>query len=102
MARITSFQPKQCTRVALEGVLLTCLLAACAGIGPWPEEGTPVHQTYVAQCGHCHNLPHPGRLNADQWDHMLALMVTIMDERKVAYTKDEMQTIRAYLHRNAR
>ena len=77
-------------------------LAACASGGQLPEQGTAAQQTFVRQCGQCHSLPHPGRHTPDQWDHVLGMMVGFMKERNVAYTKQDMRTIRDYLHRNAR
>jgi hypothetical protein len=78
------------------------LVAGCASFGKWPESETQAYKTFEARCGSCHGLPHPGRNTPEQWDRTLGLMVQIMDERKVSYTKNEMSTIRQYLHRNAR
>lgn len=86
--------------VRLLGGGILMFLTACAG--QLPEEGTPAVETFKTTCSQCHNLPHPGRHDAKEWDHYLGLMVEIMNERKVAYSKPDMRTIRSYLHRNAR
>lgn len=86
----------------LAGAAVLTLLAACASMGNWPEEGSPSHKTFTATCGTCHNLPHPGRHTADQWDHLLGMMVQIMDKENTPYTREDMRTIRDYLHRNSR
>ncbi len=84
------------------GSILIMALAACASTGKFPEEGTTAQQTFVRQCGQCHSLPHPGRHTPEQWDHVLGMMVGFMKERNMAYTNEDMHTIREYLHRNAR
>jgi hypothetical protein len=84
------------------GSILVLVATGCASLGNYPEAGTPVHKTFVTQCSQCHALPHPGRHTPEQWDHVLGMMVKFMDEQKVSYTKENMRTIRGYLHRNAR
>jgi len=86
----------------VQGSILILVTAACASTGQYPETGTQAHQTFSTQCSICHSLPHPGRHTPQQWDHLLGKMVGFMDERKVSYTKENMRTIRGYLHRNAR
>ena len=67
-----------------------------------PEEGTPELELVKQKCTVCHGLPHPRRHTASEWDHYLGLMKTHMESKNILITDEEFQTIRAYLHRNAR
>ncbi len=76
-------------------------LWSCAG-GSLPEEGSPDETLFRSKCTVCHSWPHPGRHNAREWDHYLTLMDTHMQKRGFSLEPEERETIRAYLHRNAR
>jgi hypothetical protein len=76
-------------------------LLSC-GAGSLPEEGTPDVTLFRNKCTVCHSWPHPRRHNVREWDHYLGLMKTHMKNRGLSIEPQEMETIRAYLHRNAR
>ena len=76
------------------------LLWSCAGT--LPEEGSPEVTLYRNKCTVCHSWPHPGRHNAREWDHYLKVMEAHMKNRGLSFEPQEKETIRAYLHRNAR
>ena len=67
-----------------------------------PEEGTADLEILKQKCTACHGLPHPKRHTANEWDHLLVLMMERMKERRISYTSQEMQQIKSYLRRNAR
>ena len=77
---------------------------SCASLShqSMPEEGSAELELVKKKCTLCHGLPHPKRHTADEWNHLLVLMMERMKERKISYTSDEMQKIKSYLHRNAR
>jgi len=72
------------------------------GAGSLPEEGSADVALFRNKCTVCHSWPHPGRHNVREWDHYLKLMETHMENRGLPIEPQEMETIRAYLHRNAR
>ena len=76
-------------------------LWSCGG-SSLPEEGSPDEALFRSKCTVCHSWPHPGRHNAREWDHYLNLMETHMKKRGLPFEPKERETIRAYLHRNAR
>jgi hypothetical protein len=76
-------------------------LWSCAG-SSLPEEGSPDEALFRSKCTACHSWPHPGRHSPWEWDHYLKLMDTHMQNRGITLEPEERETIRAYLHRNAR
>jgi hypothetical protein len=74
---------------------------SCAG-GSLPEEGSADVALFRNKCTVCHSWPHPKRHNVREWDHYLGLMKTHMKNPGLSIEPQEMETIRAYLHRNAR
>jgi len=75
-------------------------LWSCAG--SLPEEGSADVALFRNKCTVCHSWPHPRRHNVREWDHYLKIMNTHMENRGLSIEPQEMETIRAYLHRNAR
>lgn len=88
----------------LPATLTMALLTGCAGtMTPIPEPGSKAARTYTDHCQACHALPHPARLTARQWDHMLAIMQQRMRERGLPpLDEPTFATIQGYLHRHAR
>lgn len=89
--------------------ILWALILTVAAFGLWncgagslPEEGSPEVALFRNKCTVCHSWPHPKRHNVREWDHYLNLMETHMKNRGISFKSQEMETIRAYLHRNAR
>jgi hypothetical protein len=88
--------------------LWALILAAAAlrlwscGAGSLPEEGSADVALFRNKCTVCHSWPHPRRHNVREWDHYLKIMETHMENRGLPIEPQEMETIRAYLHRNAR
>lgn len=80
---------------------VTLGLFSC-GAGSLPEEGSPDVALFRNKCTVCHSWPHPKRHNVREWNHYLKIMETHMKNRGVPYEPQEMEIIRAYLHRNAR
>lgn len=76
-------------------------LWSCGG-GSLPEEGSADVALFRNKCTVCHSWPHPQRHNAWEWDHYLTLMEGHMKNRGFTMEPQEKETIRAYLHRNAR
>jgi len=66
------------------------------------EEDSPDVVLFRNKCTVCHSWPHPQRHNAREWDHYLNLMQGHMKDRGFSIETGELETIRAYLHRNAR
>ena len=88
---------------------LWALILTVAALGLWscgagslPEEGSPDVALFRNKCTVCHGWPHPGRHNVHEWNHYLNLMETHMKNRGLPFEPEEKETIRAYLHRNAR
>ncbi len=84
------------------GVVVGLLASGCLSGPAIPEEDTPGAQVFKNKCTLCHGWPHPHRHTIGEWDHYLTLMQKHMKDREVAYTQEEIETIREYLHRNAR
>jgi hypothetical protein len=84
-------------------IFLTAIMLfwSCSG-NSLPEEGSPDEALFRSKCTVCHSWPHPGRHSAWEWDHYLKLMDTHMLNREISLEPEEKETIRAYLHRNAR
>ena len=82
-------------------ILVIITLTACGG-GQLPEAGTPDVELYLKKCTVCHSWPHPARHTPEEWDHYLSLMESHMKKRELPFSAREKQTIRDYLHRNAR
>jgi hypothetical protein len=76
-------------------------LSSC-GAGSLPEEGSQDVILFRNKCTVCHSWPHPRRHNVREWDHYLPIMEGHMKTRGLSIEPQEMETIRAYLHRNAR
>ncbi len=91
---------------ALIPTLLLLLLAGCATTGPTaglPDAEAYVLQTYVAYCGTCHGVPHPGRHRAAEWPAIVNLMERHMRTRgMIPPQQAERQAILAYLREHAR
>lgn len=81
------------------------LVLACIGIGcspNIPEAETPAAALYVSRCGGCHRLYAPSSLTAAMWDMQVERMQGELVRRGIPpLTKDERQTILAYLHRHS-
>ncbi|MDH5764216.1 MAG: cytochrome C [Nitrospinota bacterium] len=97
MAR--SFEKKYWRAALFMGVVT--FLGSCAA-GSLPEEGSPDVALFRNKCTVCHSWPHPRRHNTREWDHYLKLMEGHMKNREISIERQDMETIRAYLHRNAR
>jgi len=82
---------------------LACLfLASPAFAMDLPEADSPAAQLYTQRCSGCHALAHPGRLDWEQWRHMLHEMKLRMTERDMKMPDDEWRQIAGYLKRHAR
>jgi len=96
------FKEKQRPTKTLMGGLVAVLVSfSCAGMQV-PEPESQGARVYSKKCSMCHGLPHPSRHSKIEWDHYLELMKGNMDKKGVSYSAQEMQTIRAYLHRFAK
>lgn len=83
------------------GLTVGILAAGCSG-NPLPEAGSADEQLFRNKCTACHSWPHPQRHTAVEWDHYLKVMEGHMKKKNIAFTETEKETIRNYLHRNAR
>ncbi len=95
----------QWLKINFSGALILTIAALglwSCGAGSLPEEGTPDVALFRNKCTVCHSWPHPRRHNVREWNHYLKVMETHMKNRGVPFEPQEMETIRAYLHRNAR
>ena len=87
---------------------LWALILTVAALGFWscagslPEEGSADVVLFRNKCTVCHSWPHPKRHNVLEWNHYLKIMETHMKDRGLPFEQQDMETIRAYLHRNAR
>jgi hypothetical protein len=77
-------------------------MTGCSMTQTIPESESPGAKLYLKKCTQCHGLPAPQRHTAEQWDHLLVMMESFMDQQNLAFPKDEKKLIRDYLHRNAR
>jgi hypothetical protein len=77
-------------------------MTGCSMTQTIPESESPGAKLYLKKCTQCHGLPAPKRHTAEQWDHLLVMMQSFMEQRKLAFPEDEKKQIRDYLHRNAR
>ena len=87
------------TLVFVVGLLF---MTGCSMTQTIPESESPGAKLYLKKCTQCHGLPAPKRHTAEQWDHLLVMMESFMDQRNLAFPKDEKKLIKNYLHRNAR
>ena len=89
----------------LVGTVLV-MLGGCAVSGPTaglPDADSAAVETYVAYCGGCHGLPHPGRHSAAEWPALVDMMKRRMQERGMPLPSErEQQTILGYLQAYAR
>ncbi len=83
-------------------VLIVGLFGGCSMTQTIPEPESPSARLYSEKCTQCHGLPAPQRHTAEQWDHLLVMMESFMDQQNLAFPKDEKELIRDYLHKNAR
>ena len=77
-------------------------MTGCSMTQTIPESESPGAKLYLKKCTQCHGLPAPQRHTAEQWDHLLVMMQSFMDQRNLAFPADEKKLIRDYLHKNAR
>lgn len=77
-------------------------MAGCVATQTIPEPESPGAKLYLKKCTQCHGLPGPTRHTPEQWDHLLVLMESFMDQKNLAFSADDKKLIRDYLHRNAR
>jgi|TARA_B100000959_G_scaffold117485_1_gene123466 hypothetical protein len=84
-------------------ILLPLFIAACASDQKtFPEANSPDAQLFKKVCSDCHRQTSSWRARtAAEWDETVDVMLRHMEGRGVAYDKEEIQTIRAYLRRNA-
>jgi hypothetical protein len=86
-------------------LLLLCLtgLSSTALAIDIPDAESADAQVYMQTCAACHALPHPGRLDWQDWRDMLYLMDRRMDERGFDKpSQEEWQAMARYLKSNAR
>jgi len=82
--------------------ILYLFLASPAFAMELPAADSPAAKLYAQRCSGCHALAHPGRLDWEQWRHMLHVMKQRMSERAMELPADEWKQIAGYLKRNAR
>ena len=84
-------------------LLLFLLIAACdSGHKTIPEENTQDAWLFKKVCSDCHRQTSSWRTRtASEWDETVDVMLRHMVGRGVNYNEKEIQTIRAYLKRNA-
>jgi hypothetical protein len=83
-------------------VFIVGLFWGCSMTQTIPEPESPGAKLYLKKCTQCHGLPAPTRHTAEQWDHLLVMMQSFMEQQNLAFPEDEKKMIRDYLHRNAR
>lgn len=86
-------------------ILLTVLaLGGCAGMAtPLPDAQSSGARLFAEKCNACHALPHPKRLTAEQWRHILGVMEQRIHERGMpALTTEERKSILEYLQQHSR
>ena len=60
----------------------------CATLQRLPKEETADAQVYIKRCGACHAIPHPARLNFNQWKDKIIVM---KDEQMPVITAQEKE-----------
>ena len=83
-------------------ILMSLFLMACAGTQTIPEPESPSARLFKERCTECHGLPGPKRHTPEQWDHLLVLMDSFMQEKVIDFPAQEKKLVQDYLHRNAR
>ena len=97
---------KKCPGLA--GAIFLVGLGGCVTMvsGPaatLPDVDSAAARVYIAQCGGCHAVPHPKRLNAEAWERL----VRVMDRRRAergypALEGEQRMLVMKYLARHAR
>ncbi|MCP4411815.1 MAG: hypothetical protein GY808_04500 [Gammaproteobacteria bacterium] len=72
----------------------------CAILQKLPKEESADAQVYIKRCGACHAIPHPARLNFDQWKNKIVVMkddqmpvITVQDKKNVlSYISDQSKS----------
>ena len=92
----------------LAGAIFLSVPGGCATISSNPAADLPdvrsdQARVYVEQCGGCHAVPHPKRLNAEAWERL----VRVMDRRRAergypALEGEQRMLVMKYLARHAR
>jgi hypothetical protein len=83
-------------------VLVIGLFWGCSMTQTVPEPESPGAKLYLKKCTQCHGLPAPKRHTAEQWDQLLVMMQSFMEQKNLAFPEDERKLISDYLHKNAR
>jgi len=86
--------------------VMLLLLTTFPALSAWaevPDAKSPDARVYAMHCAACHSLPHPGRLDWQQWRNILYEMEKRMDERGVDKpTPEQWQAIARYVKSHAR
>jgi len=86
---------------ALLMILLSLFVISCAGTQTIPEPDSPGAKLFQERCTQCHGLPGTKRHTPEQWDHLLVMMESFMQEKSIEFPDQEKKLIRDYLHRHA-
>ena len=74
--------------------MLALLLNSCATWQRLPKEETADAQVYIKRCGVCHAVPHPSRINYNQWKGKI---VVIKDKQMPVITAQEKESVLSYM-----
>ncbi len=86
---------KKICAVLFIGIIITGCRAPSARlfVTPIPDPGSDAATLYKKHCSGCHSLPHPARHTYPQWEHMLDVMETRMEERGVTPPEEEERRV---------
>ncbi len=67
----------------------------CVTLQRLPEEESADAQVYIKRCGACHAIPHPARLNFNQWKDKI---VVLKDQQMPVIKVQEKITVLSYIN----
>ncbi len=67
----------------------------CVTLQRLPEEESADAQVYIKRCGACHAMPHPARLNFNQWKDKI---VVLKDQQMPVIKVQEKITVLSYIN----
>ncbi|MHC4267773.1 MAG: c-type cytochrome [Planctomycetota bacterium] len=71
----------------------------CAILQRLPEEKSADAQVYIKRCGVCHAIPHPARLNFNQWKDK----IVVLKEKQMPVIKEqEKEKVLSYIKNQSR
>ncbi len=71
----------------------------CVTLQRLPEEESADAQVYIKRCGACHAIPHPARLNFNQWKDKIVVME---DNQMPVITVQDKENVLSYINNQSK